>query len=68
LIVGGLQEQEERLVAISQHGRIIDLDQPVARYLVPADRGAWMALTETAIQRRGLTRRYEEIRGQMALW
>ena len=77
MIVGGFGAQEDRFVAISERGRIIDLDQPEARYLVPADHGTWMAVTQTVIRRCQMTGREEEIPiqspdeqipGQTALW
>jgi hypothetical protein len=77
LIVAGLQQQEGRFVAISQRGRITDLDQPEAWYLVAADHDSWMAVTSTTIRRCRMTGSEEkaaaqspgqEIPGQTALW
>jgi hypothetical protein len=77
MIIGGLGAQEDRFVAISQDGAITDLKQPEARYLVPANHGTWMAVTQTTIRRCRMTGRKEEIPaqspdeeipGQMALW
>jgi hypothetical protein len=77
LIVAGLQQQEGRFVAISQRGRIMDLDQSEAWYLVAADHDTWMAVTSTTIRRCRMTGSEEqivaesldqEIPGQTALW
>ena len=77
LIVAALGAQEGRFVAISQQGRIMDLDQPDALYLAPADHDTWMAVTPSTIRRCRMTGSEEEIvaqsrdpqiPGQMALW
>jgi hypothetical protein len=76
LIVAGLQQQDG-FVAISQRGRIMDLDQADALYLWPANEGSWLAFTETTIRRCRMTgseeeivaqSRDQEIPGQMSLW
>ena len=78
IIVGGLQHRDDRFVAISQHGRIMDLQQSGARYFAAADHGTLMAVTSTVIRRCRMTddgeeeivaqSLDEEIPGQMALW
>jgi hypothetical protein len=52
MIVSALLGEQERFVAISLGGRIADLDEPEARYLIPAARGTWLAVTKSAIHRR----------------
>ena len=77
MIIAGLGAREDRFVAISESDQITDLDQPEARYLVPADHGTWMAVTQTAIRRCRIKSRGEEmsaqgpdgqIPGQTTLW
>ena len=77
MIVGGLQQQEGRFVAVSPDGRIVDLDQADVLYLAPAGHGAWIAVTSNTIRRCRMTGREEEIAaegldeeipGQMTLW
>jgi hypothetical protein len=77
MIVGGLQKQEDRFVAVTQHSRIMDLDQSEARYLASADHGTWMAVGANTIRRCRMTGSEEEvvaqsldeeIPGQITLW
>lgn len=68
MIVSMLRGEAERHVAIDRRGRITDLDQSEAIYLIPAGHDTWLAITETTIQRRKMIRSDEEIPGQMALW
>jgi len=56
MIVSSLLGDQERFVAIGPRGRIADLDEFEARYLVPAATGTWLAVTRTTIQRRRMTR------------
>lgn len=55
-------------VAVDRRGRIADLDQYKATYLVPAEHGTWLAVTPTTTQHCKIMRGDEEIPGQIALW
>jgi len=68
MIVSAVLGEEERFVAVDRRGRIADLDQYEAMYLVPAKHGTWLAVTQTTIQHRKIMRGDEEIPGQIALW
>jgi hypothetical protein len=67
MIVSALLGKEERFVAIGPHGKIADLDESEAMYLVPAGHGTWLAITRTTIRRCKMIRSDEEIPGQRAL-
>ena len=43
MLVAGFGAHDDRFVAINERGRIMDLNQPAADYLRPADHGTWMA-------------------------
>ena len=68
MIVTALRGRGESFVAIARGGKIADLDQYEATYLVPAARSTWLAVTRTTIRRRRVIRGDEEIPGQLALW